>query len=79
MNRTIEALAATHVNLQRLIDDHDIWQRVDVKLRTVERELESSDDEPKRSWRSIKKMTEPLYRGRTEPWATELRWQTPNM
>jgi hypothetical protein len=72
MTQTIDALATTHQNLQRLIDDHDIWQRVEVKLRTVERELESSDDEPKRSWRSIKRMTEPLYRGRTEPWASEL-------
>jgi hypothetical protein len=72
ITKTIDALTATHRNLQRLIDDHDIWQRVEVKLRSVERELESSGCEPERSWRSIKRMTEPLYRGRTEPWASEL-------
>lgn len=68
----VEALAALDQSLTALVQDHDHWQVVDLELRRIETAMRQDVMELEMSWPGLKAMTESLYSGITDEWASLL-------
>jgi DNA-binding SARP family transcriptional activator len=66
----VEALVSLSHTLTALVDEHDRWQAVELELRRIEGIMEQGTMELEVSWPDLRAMTEPLYWGRNDAWAT---------
>jgi hypothetical protein len=56
-----------------MIDEHDIWQEIELELHRVEEGLEQHLQELEWLWPDLKARLAPLYDGRSDRWTRELR------
>jgi len=75
----VDALVSLNLSLTTLVDDHDKWQAVDLELRRIEAIMGQDTVELEMSWPDLKAMTEPLYSGSTDEWATSFRKDRDNL
>jgi DNA-binding SARP family transcriptional activator len=69
----VEALARLSHTLTVLVDEHDRWQAVELELQRIDGIMGQGTMELEMSWPDLKAMTEPLYGGRSDAWATSFK------
>jgi hypothetical protein len=69
----LDALDSLSQRLETLVQDHDLWQRMDAMLRRVEGLLELDPSELPVSWPDIKAQADRLYRDRADEWVAEMK------
>lgn len=65
----LEALVNLCERLDRLIEDHEQWQAVDIELRRIEALIGQDLLELEMSWSDLHRQAGPLFESRTEVWA----------
>lgn len=69
----VEALKRLTEELPRRVEEHDQWQRLDNELAAVERDAQRALTEDKERWHDLRKLSEPLFAGSAEAWATTFK------
>lgn len=69
----VDALAKLKHSLDTLIEEHDIWQLVDQRLRIIEVTLIYDTVELEDSWPDLVRWTKPLYSSSSEEWAVSFK------
>jgi hypothetical protein len=69
----VEALRHLTDELPRRVEEHDQWQRLDNELTAVERDAQRTLTEDKERWYDLRRLSEPLFTGSSEPWATTFK------
>lgn len=70
---SIGSLKEISIDLGKLLQEHDDWQRVDNELRMLETFLETGAVSIEPLWPSLSARVTPLYEGNDEPWAISLK------
>jgi hypothetical protein len=70
----IAALELLSQNLAQLIDEHDIWQEIELELQRIEEGVEQHLQELEWLWPDLKARLTPLCHERNDRWTQEL-WQ----
>lgn len=68
----VDALVDLDGRLSVLVADHDRWQVIDLELRRIEATMGHDTMELEMSWPPLKEMTEALYSGTEEQWASSM-------
>jgi hypothetical protein len=69
----VTALLSINHNLSALIQEHDIWQEIDLELRRIEANMESNPSDLEWSWPDLKVKAGPLYNVIVADWAHSLK------
>ena len=70
----VAALELLSRNLAQLIDEHDVWQEIELELQRIEEHVEQHLQELEWLWPDLKARFTPLCDGRNDRWTQEL-WQ----
>jgi hypothetical protein len=69
----VDALSKLEGTLNDLVEEHDLWQNLEVELRLMETLLDRDLDQFCADWPDIKQKAETLYAASTDDWANALR------
>ena len=69
----VEELAEMNGNLTSLINDHDIWQQIDLELRRIQSTLVYDATDLVDSWPYLKSEVENLTRSKNNQWEEEIK------
>lgn len=76
---SLSTLIEIYVNLSSLVQKHDEWQAIDLRLRQIEITIEKDFSALENSWSYLKAMSELQFNSCEEDWAIGLRKDCENL